>query len=64
MPKDVVSRLSTEMTRILKSPDVREKMLREGAEPVGNSSEEFATFLVEDLRKWTKVVKTANIRPT
>jgi tripartite-type tricarboxylate transporter receptor subunit TctC len=64
MPKDVVSRLSTEIARILKTPDVRERMLKEGAEPVGNSSEEFATFLAEDLRKWTKVIKAANIRPT
>lgn len=64
MPKDVVSRLSAEMARILRTPDVHERMLRERAEPIGNSSEEFAAFLAEDLRKWTKVIKTANIRPT
>jgi tripartite-type tricarboxylate transporter receptor subunit TctC len=43
---------------------VREKMLQEGAEPVGNSPEEFAAFLVEDLRKWAKVIKAANLRPS
>ena len=64
MPKDVITRLSSEVARILKLPDVREKMLNEGAEPVGNTPEEFAAFLAEDLRKWTKVIKAANIRPS
>ena len=63
MPKDLVSRLSTEIARILKTPEVREKILREGAEPIGNSPEEFATFLAEDQRKWARVIKAANIRP-
>lgn len=62
MPKDVISRLSTEIARILKTPDVRERMLKEGAESIGSSSEEFTAFLAEDLRKWTKVIKAANIR--
>ncbi len=63
MPKDVVSRLSTEIAQTLKIPDVREKLLKEGAEPIGNSSEEFATFLAAELHKWARVIKAANIRP-
>ena len=45
-------------------PEVREKMLQEGAEPIGNSPEEFAAFLAEDLRKWAGVIKAANLRPS
>lgn len=64
MPKDVVSRLHTEIARLLKTPEVRERMLKEGAEPIGNSPEEFAAFLAADLRKWATVIKAAGIRPS
>lgn len=64
LPKDVVSRLSTEIARIVRIPEVREKILKEGAEAVGNSPEEFAAFLAEDQRKWARVIKAANIRLT
>ena len=64
MPKDVVARLNSEIARLLKTPEVRERMLKEGAEPVGDSAEEFAAFLAADVRKWTKVIKAANIRPS
>ena len=64
IPKDVVARLSSEIGRMVKSPDVREILLREGADPIGNTPEEFSVFLAEDLRKWTKVIKSANIRPS
>jgi tripartite-type tricarboxylate transporter receptor subunit TctC len=64
MPKDVVLRLSTEIARILRIAEVREKMLQEGAEPIGNSPGEFTAFLAEDLSKWTKVIKAAKMRPS
>jgi tripartite-type tricarboxylate transporter receptor subunit TctC len=64
MPKDVTLRLSAEIARILRIAEVREKMLQEGAEPIGNSPEEFAVFLAEDQRKWAKVIKAANLRPS
>ena len=61
MPKDVVARLNTEIVRLLKTPEVRERLLREGAEPVGSSPEEFAAYLAADQSKWAKVIKAANI---
>lgn len=64
MPKDVVARLSTEIARLLKTPEVRERMLKEGAEPVGSSPEEFSAYLAADQSKWAKVIKAANIRPS
>jgi len=64
MPKDVVARLNTEIVRLLKTPEVRERMLREGAEPVGSSPEEFSAYLAADQSKWAKVIKAANIRPS
>lgn len=64
IPKDVVSRLNIEIVRILQTPDVRARILSEGAEPMINSPEEFTAFLAEDQRKWAKVIKAANIRPS
>ena len=64
MPKDVVARLSTEIARVLKTAEVRERLLQEGAEPVGNTPEEFTAYLAAETRKWAKVIKAANIRPS
>ena len=62
MPKNIVAQLNTEIVRLLQSPDVRERMLREGAQPIINTPEQFAAFLAEDQRKWANVIKSAKIR--
>lgn len=62
MPKDVVVRLSTELMRITKNPDMRARILKAGAEPVGNSAEAFAEFIAADHAKWLKVIRAANIK--
>ena len=62
MPKDVVAKLSSEMMRLARKPDVRASLLKAGAEPVGSSAEEFASFIVTDFDKWSKVIKAANIK--
>lgn len=56
-PPDVVKRLNTEIVKIINMPDVRAKLEALGAEPVGNSSEEFATIVKSEVAKWAKVVK-------
>ncbi len=64
IPDHILARLGAEVARILKMPDVRERIVSAGAEPVGNSPAEFAAFLAQDQRKWAKVIKAANIRPS
>ena len=64
MPREVTAKISTEISRMLTAPDVRERFLREGAEPIGNTPEEFTAFLARDQIKWAKVIKAANIRPS
>src|SRR5690349_10564694 len=56
-PPDVVKRLNTEIVKIINMPDVRAKLEALGAEPVGNSSDEFATIVKSEVAKWAKVVK-------
>jgi tripartite-type tricarboxylate transporter receptor subunit TctC len=60
-PKDVVQRLNAEIVKILKMPDMRERLEALGLEPVGNTPDEFAAFQKAELAKWAKVVKDAKI---
>jgi tripartite-type tricarboxylate transporter receptor subunit TctC len=60
-PKDVVKVLQDETIRIVKLPDVRERMHSLGLDPVGNTSEEFTKLIGADIARWTAVAKAANI---
>ncbi len=62
-PPAVVGRLSQEIARVLKLPDVRERLLSQGIEPVSSRPEEFAAYLRSEMAKWAKVVKTSGARP-
>ena len=61
-PRDIVARLNAEIVKALKAPDMRERLSQQGAEPVGNTPEEFAGVIKRDLAKWSKLVTDANIR--
>jgi tripartite-type tricarboxylate transporter receptor subunit TctC len=61
-PDAVINRLNQEIVRFLKSPEARERFLTQGAEPVGSSPAQFAAAIKEDMEKWGKVIKAANIR--
>jgi tripartite-type tricarboxylate transporter receptor subunit TctC len=60
--KQVVPRLHAETVKILRMPDVKERMAAVGAETVGNSPEEFAAFMRTERAKYAKIVKDANIK--
>jgi tripartite-type tricarboxylate transporter receptor subunit TctC len=61
-PKATVAKLSAEANRVLAMSDVREKMLGLGADPAGNTPEEFARFIRGDQAKWSKLMKEAGIQ--
>jgi tripartite-type tricarboxylate transporter receptor subunit TctC len=61
-PPEIVRRLNTEIVRILRMPEVRDKLIGLGAEPVGNSSEEFAAMVRSEVAKWADVVKRSGAR--
>ena len=61
-PPAIVARLNRELLAILQTPEIRDRLKREGAEPVGNSPAEFTAFLKTDLARWAKVIKTAGAR--
>ena len=61
-PREIITKLHGEISNILKSPEVREKLAADGAEPVGSTPEQFAAFIKSEIDKWGKVVKSAGIR--
>ena len=61
-PQEIVRRLHEESRRALASPDIKDKLVKAGNEPVGSSPAEFAAFVRAEFEKWAKVIKAANLR--
>ena len=61
-PVPIVQKLSTEIARILTLADVREKLLAQGMDPYYSTPEQFAALMKADVAKFSKVIKTANIK--
>ena len=59
--KDIVGKISGELMQMLSTPEVRQRMALEGADPVGSTPEEFSKRLAGEIAKWTKVVKDAGL---
>lgn len=62
IPKQVVIKLNQAIGRILKDPDVRDTLSRQGAEAVGGSPEQFAVTISAEIAKWKKLVASAGIK--
>ena len=60
-PRDLVARLSVDANKALADPEVRQKMLALGAEPSGNTPEQFASYIRGDQAKWSKLIKERGI---
>ena len=62
LPPAVVARLHAELLKALAQPDMRERIVADGSEPVGSSPADFRAFMHADLAKWTKVVKESGAK--
>ncbi len=62
-PMPIVRKIQNVVIDMVKKPDVRERFIAIGVEPVGNTSEEFAKAISADLARWADVAKRANIEP-
>ena len=63
VPRPIITRLNHEVVRILQDPKVKESLLAQGAEPIGDSPEAFAAFVKKEHDRWAKVIRDAGITP-
>ena len=61
-PADIVAKLSSEVGRIMRLPDVKERIATQGGEPAANTPDEFGAFLRSEILKWAKVAKDSGAR--
>jgi tripartite-type tricarboxylate transporter receptor subunit TctC len=61
-PKEIIVRLNSEIVRILKLPEMHERLLALGADPIGSTPQAFAAFIKSEHDKWARVIRHANIR--
>jgi len=61
-PKPVVDKLSRAVAAAVRRPEIKERFVQIGIEPVGNTSAEFTQFLRVEVAKWAKVIKNANVK--
>ena len=62
VPKEIVSKLSAEIVKIVQMPDVKERLAAQGAIPIGSTPEQFASHIKAETAKWGKVIKECNVK--
>jgi tripartite-type tricarboxylate transporter receptor subunit TctC len=63
IPRDTIALLHKEVTAILRSPEVKERLAADGSVVVASTPEAFGEFLKAEIAKWARVVKLAGIEP-
>ena len=61
-PKDIVNTLSAAIAKAARSPDVRQRLIDSGAEPVGSTPEEFTKIMKEEIVRWAEVVRVSGAK--
>jgi tripartite-type tricarboxylate transporter receptor subunit TctC len=61
-PAAIVTKLNTEIVKVLRAPQLRERLAREGVDVVGNSPKEFSSFIRSEMPQWAKAVKESGAK--
>jgi tripartite-type tricarboxylate transporter receptor subunit TctC len=62
-PRGIINQLNDEINRIVKQPDVRDRIMSNGLVPIGGTPEALGDYLKSEIARWAKVVKAAGIKP-
>lgn len=61
-PPAIVNKLAAEFARVVKTPDVAERLSADGGETVGSTPQEFRKLIAEEIRVWNKVVRDSGVK--
>ena len=61
-PPDILNKFHRELSAVMKMPDVREKLMAQGTDPVGSPPAESRSFIENEIEKWTKVARRAKVQ--
>ncbi len=62
-PPALIQKISADVQRAVAMPDIRDRILADASEPVGNRPEEYAAFINSEVVKWRAVIRQANMKP-
>ena len=62
LPKEISNRLVTEMSKAIRSQLATDRLGDQGFDPVGSTSEQFATYIRDEIGRYAKIIKEANIK--
>lgn len=63
LPRPIVEKLNSALVQTLRDPAIRKALIERGADPMGGSPEQHATYIKAEIEKWQRVVKSAGIKP-
>jgi tripartite-type tricarboxylate transporter receptor subunit TctC len=61
VPQPIIDKLNAQTVKILNEPNIKELLLAQGAEPIGDSSKDFAGFVLNEHDRWAKIIRDAGI---
>ena len=61
-PREIVARTNAATMVVLALPDIRERLVHEGSEPLGSTPAQFGAYIKAEIAKWSAVVKAANLK--
>jgi tripartite-type tricarboxylate transporter receptor subunit TctC len=61
-PREVIDRLNGVFVRILQQPDIKERLVQLGSDPVGSTPDQFGVFVSTEIEKWGKIARIAGVK--
>ena len=62
-PTEVINKINTDLVRIIKNPEMGERLVAMGVDPLGTSPAEFSAYLQKETERWSKILKERGARP-